>query len=125
MTTVKTIRAAIASEAPRSAWSRGVNAYALDLLDGMPETDVLAGKKTAKETLLSGAKDWMQYSYGGCALIYDGDIAERLCCPSELKRNRNGDRRPNSREDWLDVQARALHQACNRIRRIARAGGAI
>lgn len=28
---------------------------------------------------------------------------------------RNGDRRPNSREEWLDVQARALYQAGARV----------
>ena len=52
-------------------------------------------------------------------MIYDGDIAERLCCPSELKKTRNGERRPNSREEWLDVQARALRQASYMVRRAA------
>ncbi|HZK45919.1 MAG TPA: hypothetical protein VFD34_06795, partial [Clostridia bacterium] len=71
--------------------------------------------------LLNGADNWNQYSYGGSALIYDGDIAERLCSPSEYKRSREGERRPNSREEWLDVQARALNQAANMIIRLARA----
>nr|DAP26633.1 MAG TPA: hypothetical protein [Bacteriophage sp.] len=65
--------------------------------------------------MLNGAQDWEQYSWGGSALIYDYDIAERLCCPSELKKTRNGERRPNSREEWLDVQARALYQAASRV----------
>lgn len=65
--------------------------------------------------MLNGARDWSEYSYGGCSLIYDGDIAERLCTPGELKRTRHGERRPNSREGWLDVQARALSQACSRV----------
>lgn len=47
--------------------------------------------------------------------MYDGDIAAALCTPSELKKTRNGDRRPNSREEWLDVQARALRQAFRRV----------
>ena len=47
--------------------------------------------------------------------MYDGDIAAALCTPSELKKTRNGERRPNSREEWLDVQARALHQAFLRM----------
>ena len=46
---------------------------------------------------------------------YGGDIAERLCTPSELKKTRHGERRPNSREEWLDTQARALHQAARRV----------
>lgn len=44
------------------------------------------------------------------------DIAELLCSPSELKRKKYGERRPNSREEWLDVQARALAQAAACIR---------
>lgn len=49
------------------------------------------------------------------ALIYNGDIAKLLCSPSELKRTRNGERRPNNREEWLDTQARALAQAAKRL----------
>lgn len=61
--------------------------------------------------MMNGAKNWKEYSYGGCALIYDKDIAETLCTPSELKRKRGGELQPNSTETWLDVQARALYQA--------------
>ena len=107
----------------RSAWSRGVTAYAVDMLqqvadnykDGYISADDLATLTTAEAAALSGARDWSEYSWGGCALVYDGDIAAALCTPSELKRTRNGERRPNSREEWLDVQARALHQAFRRM----------
>lgn len=95
----------------RSAWSKGVTAYALELLDNL--RDISAGN--VREALLNGAHDWSEYSYGGLALICDCDIAERLCTPSELKRTRNGERNPNSRESWLDVQARALCQAAARV----------
>jgi hypothetical protein len=67
--------------------------------------------------LLNGAADWNQYSWDGCSLCYDGQIAERLCTPSELKKTRHGERRPNSREEWLDTQARALFQASNRVKK--------
>lgn len=60
---------------------------------------------------LNGARDWKQASEGGSWLIYNEDIAERLCSPSELKKTAGGRRRPSARESWLDVQARALHQA--------------
>jgi len=63
------------------------------------------------EKLLNGATDWHAYSCGGNALIYNSDIAERLCSPSELKRCKGGDNQPSPRESWLDVQARALRQA--------------
>ena len=55
----------------RSAWSRGVNAYALELLEELRERAAYEGRdpKPGKEC----------------------------------------------REEWLDTQARALYQACNRV----------
>ena len=104
----------------RSAWSRGVIAYAQELLDSEYLTqEIEAGNVTAKNVekyLLNGAPSWEEYSWGGCALIYNEDIAERLCNPSELKKTRHGERRPNGHEEWLDTQTRALKQACFRIR---------
>lgn len=117
---VDTIRTAIHSRRDRSAWNKGVNLYAVDLLNDLEERCSYEGREpeTREELtawLLNGAKNWRQYSEGACALICDCDIAERLCTPSELKRSRNGERNPNSRESWLDVQARALNQAATRI----------
>ena len=104
----------------RSAWSKGVTLYALELVEELEERAEYEGRnpelgEECREWMLNGAQDWNAYSWGGCSLIYNSDIAERLCCPSELKRNRNGERRPNSREEWLDTQARALYQAANRV----------
>lgn len=107
----------------RSAWGRGVTAYAVDMLQqiadyykgGYISADDLETRATAEAVALNGARNWSQYSWGGSALVYDGDIAAALCTPSELKKTRNGDRRPNSREEWLDVQARALYQAFHRV----------
>ena len=109
----------------RSAWSKGVTIYALELLEEYQERAAYEGREAAdraefKAWLLNGADSWESYSYGGSSLIYDGDIAERLCPPSKLKKPRHGERRPNSREEWLDTQARALHQACNRVARVYR-----
>lgn len=52
--------------------------------------------------------------------IYDADIAEALSNPSELKKTKNGERKPNNREEWLNVQARALNQSSNMIIRLSR-----
>lgn len=112
----------------RSAWSKGVTVYALELVEQLAEAaeggyidaDDLTAPRMLRKALLNGADDWSAYSWGGCSLIYNGDIAERLCCPSDLKRTRNGERRPNSREEWLDVQARALGRAEARVRRVMR-----
>ena len=109
----------IKSEKGRSAWNRGVAVYATMLLENF-EGDDFVGSSADRKALLNGADNWRQYSYGGCALIYDGDIAETLCSPSELKKVKGGERQPNSSENWLDVQARALYQAERMILRIAK-----
>ena len=124
------IRQALKSRKDRSAWDKGVNLYALELVDELEEAAAYQGRNPAPGTecrkwMLNGAQNWQRpndefaawsvYSWGGSSLIYDGDIAERLCTPSELKRTRNGERRPNSREEWLDVQAQALYQAARRV----------
>jgi hypothetical protein len=112
----------------RSAWDRGVMQYAEELTAELDEhmrsgyitQEQLATADGRKTALLNGAKDWNQYSYGGGALIYDYEIAERLCNQSELKKTRGGERNPNSRETWLDCQARALGQAAARVREAVR-----
>ena len=123
MTNIEKLYQSIESEKQRSAWDKGVTKYALELMeqlgeqinDGYFEELDLTESKKVRAALLNGAANWSQYSWGGCSLIYNSDIAERLCSPSELKKTRNGERRPNSREEWLDVQARALFQATNRV----------
>lgn len=109
--------AVIENKPARSAWARGVKAYALELLDNLAEltADKLADPAAVRAALLNGAEGWQEYSDGGCSLIYDPDIAARVCTPSGLKRTRNGERYPNSREIWLDVQARALSQAARLV----------
>ena len=99
----------------RSAWDKGVRSYSHELLGNLfywtMQGHYLDGIAEAEEKALQGAASWEQYSRGGCSLIANEDIAELLCTPSELKRCKGGLRKPNSNEDWLDVQARALFQA--------------
>ena len=118
---VSDVVAALGVRRDRSAWDRGVTRYALDMLAGL-DGDAELTARTVERTLLDGAPSWHDYSWGGCALIYDADIAERLCCPSELRRTRGGERRPNAREEWLDTQVRACFQAAHRIKRIVSRG---
>lgn len=105
----------------RSAWEKGVRLYALELIDSLEERAQYEGRNPANPGdvlawMLNGACNWRAYSWSASSLIYDRDIAERLCTPSELKKTRNGERRPNADEEWLDVQARALQQACTRVK---------
>lgn len=113
-TLAEAVTARILDTRTRSAWAAGVKAYALELLE---DWETSGHEYLTERDLLNGAQDWNEYSWGGCSLIYDSDIAERLCNPSELKRTRNGERRPNAREEWLDTQARALFQAARMIMR--------
>lgn len=107
----------------RSAWNRGVKAYALDLLADLEEAleggwiceDDLCNRRMIEKALLNGASSWSEFSWGGCSFCYDRHIAERLCTPSELRKTRNGQRKPNAQEEWIDTQARALYQACDLI----------
>ena len=111
--TVSEISARISATTPASAWKKGVKLYALELLES------LEGDYT-EAALLNGAENWSAYSYGGCSLIYDGDIAERLATPSEFKRKKGGYLIPNARETWMDCQSRALSQAARLIAKHAR-----
>lgn len=128
MNAKETISAAIIAELntrnDKSAWDKGVTEYAIELTESLDNWDKQPESVSElREMLLKGADNWEAYSWGGSSLIYNQDIAERLCSPSELKRatNKNGLRDyPNSREHWLDVQARALYQAANRVAEIAK-----
>jgi len=126
MKTINEIRNAIDNIRTRSAWSAGVKTYADEILDNIATAEAehrinmaIATRHDLETAALNGADNWNVYSWGGCSLIYNSDIAATLCTPSELKRTRNGERRPNSREEWLDVQARALYQAYKMVCRLA------
>ena len=114
MKTIQQLREAIENEPARNAWPKGVKLYALELIEQLPDAQEFCGSPADVKTLLNGADDWKEYSYGGCSLIYNEDIAERLC---SLKEGQNP---PNARESWLDVQAHALYQAAALIVRLAK-----
>ena len=92
---INKIRENIEAMPARSAWSRGVKLYAYELIDSLEEAinggyfyaDDLAAPKLVERALLNGADSWAQYSWGGCSLIYDEDIALRLCTPFRAQEN--------------------------------------
>lgn len=118
------IREKVSATPCRSTWGRAVREDAVEILnsaieeygEGYTPDDL----EHFEKILLNGAEGWKSYSYGGNALIYDRDIAEHYCTPSKFKASREGRRNPNRRENWLDVQARALFQAWRMIERKAK-----
>lgn len=105
-----------------SRWLEAVREDAIDLLDNYIEWhgENSSFKKENIKELLNGAENWNQYSYGGLAFVDDSRIAAHYCTPSELKKFSYLDdgagftsigRQPNSKETWLDIQAKALCQA--------------
>ena len=105
----------------RSAWDKGVKAYALDILASFEESRQWceANGESVPElderTALNGAQDWSAWAYGGCGLVYNAYIAERLCTPSELRKLDGGARVPAGADTWCDIEARAAWQAWRMI----------
>lgn len=111
--TLATLRGIISEARARSAWSRGVNAYALDLLDNLEEYADYEIENNgvfpalSESLALNGANDWFHYAAGGCGLVYDAAIASRLLTPSELRDWEAGRRS----FDFIALEGRALYQA--------------
>lgn len=108
----------------RSAWSRGVKAYALDILAsfeewrGWNEENGESVPELDERTALNGASDWSAWAYGGCGLVYNAYIAERLCTPSELRKlqyKTGAMKQPAPCTNWIDIEARAARQAWRMI----------
>ena len=122
------LRVELKNTKARSAWKRGVKVLADFLIDNL-NSFIRCGDigeitvQNLEKILLNGAENWREYSYGGSAFIYDSEIAEALCTPSELRKCTRKDgtlRNPNGRENWLDCQARALYQAYRLLKNIQR-----
>lgn len=111
----------------RSAFGRGVIEYAKELCEdlvngikgGYVKCSHLEDFIYLNKVLLNGAENWEQYSYGGCSLISDYEIAKRICSPSEFKKTREGEWRLKGLE-WLDWQAKALGRASLLVYRAVR-----
>jgi hypothetical protein len=119
MKTINEIRNIIAGTTYRSAWNKGVAAYALELIADLDGTYEFCGSPADLKLLLNGADDWQQYSEGGCTLFRNYDIVKRLCSATEIRISRNGQLAPNGRENWIGVQSRALWQAASLLTKIS------
>lgn len=116
MTTVNKAIATLEQLNPRSKWGRAVRDDAVDMLGnlGNGDMELPSDRHELRELLLDGAADWTQYSYDGCALVYNVDIAEHYFTPSQLRRymaRRHDESMAFNGETLLDMQARALRMS--------------
>ena len=116
------IRRDILNRRSRSEWAKGVKEYALELLEEAYFTVDMVGKNVEsvddlRSAVLHGLEDFKAYSYSGRSLVYSCQIAERLCTSRQIAKYECGLYKYNFKEEWLDVQARALVQAFELLKR--------
>ena len=92
MSIYEKMTAELEAQKDRSAWGRGVKAYALELVEELEERAAYEGRNPepgaeCREWMLNGAKDWNQYSWGGSSLIYNADIEEIRAILDFIDRN--------------------------------------
>lgn len=117
------------TEQKRGQWNKTMAYYAYFLLDSY--IDICKWRADQNEAIpdlsldlvLNGASGWHQYSYGGCALVYDGDIAKTVFTPAQFTKWEQG--RKVTDEPLLDIQARPRCgvegvEVCPEIRRYVR-----
>lgn len=116
MSNITKIKTWVENESPRSKWERAVRDYALEMISKCNKKDITSYKQLLNHVDAKNMDDYAiakALSEGGCFEIWDGDIAKRLCTPSELKRvmRKDGTVKDLPHESWIDVQTRAVYQA--------------
>ena len=101
------------SKSERTYWSRGVASLIRDYGEEVLQEhdgEIISARDFFK-LWNCGAETLRAAVYGGFFDIWNYDIAKRLCTPSKLKKSNEGMRSPNKRENWLDLETRAMYQA--------------
>lgn len=116
MTDIAKIKTWVDDASCRSHWERAVKDYALEMISQCDRTSITSYKQIPNHCNAFNMTDSAlakALSEGGCFEIYNGDIAKRLCTPSQLKRvaRKDGTVRDLPHETWIDAQTRAVNQA--------------
>lgn len=107
------LRARIESLAPREQYFKAVRLYALELIDNTLEAYSENGDELLTlAILLNGAHNWMEYSFGGCALSYTDDIIDRIV-PISMRAAARAENKASIKA--LTAQALALEDAARLI----------
>lgn len=138
--TFEELKASIVNTKKASTWGKAVKAYALECLEYAEQcgvkpntpTDFLSighimnhvgGNAIKIGTWHSNAAQDIikEASEGGNFLIYNEDIAERLCSPSHLKamHRKDGSLKDPRRYRWIDLQTHCLTHAVWLIEAVA------
>lgn len=132
----------------RSAWEKGVFSYAVEMVEGVQNDQIMSQEKDAEK---HDASDYLNHvgargikidqfwtvderiklnklahdcSWGGIFEIMNENIVDRLCTPGEKKRFSNGKMQigPSPKKQWPDVQGSAVYSALVKIHDILRNG---
>ena len=99
----------------RSQWQKGIEFYAHFLAEKLND-DYLPEEIEVNDIfniLLNGTKNWHQFAWDGCGLIYNEAIADTLLTPSQRKRITQAD--TFNGYHLLDLEADALKYASARV----------
>lgn len=92
---------------------RWILSRAFESEGSVPQTQNLANVRT---WLLCGAGSWQQYSVGGCALVYTGDLKKRLLTGAAVKQQyRAAELCEEEGRFLMNRQAALLAAACARV----------
>lgn len=96
----------------RSTEDRAILVYMAELIDNIRNhsVDFASSAQDIERICLNGANNWQHYSFSGCSLCYNDQIAELILPPS--RRNRYGSER------LLVMQGNLLSMASLRLKRL-------
>lgn len=90
--------------------------YCHELLDRLEDIiEYQYCENVTERLLLNGADDWYKYSWGGCSLVYNYDLAKRLLTADEFEEWKASDDTDFHGENLLDIQAELLKIAYRTI----------
>lgn len=130
---IDNIIAIIENEVCNTQEEKNINYYAVSHLEDVlnflqyedldPEIENIAkldwSNGSLIKTILNGAKDFLQWSNGGCGLIYNYDLAKTLLAPEKFAQWENEDKYI----DFLKMQAKFARKGYEKIKVICRENG--
>ena len=109
----------------KAVWEYGIEVLDSVATNGDDENRELWTQDKLRDLLLNGAFDyykpydeqahWKRYSEGGCSLIWNIEIAQRVCTPNQYKKLEDKINSGDDTHDWIMIQARCLFDAAQLI----------